>query len=590
MALPSPNWSLNSGERYSWMSDLADTFADTMERKRQEEEERQTAEAYADYLGAPSDGSEPEEEGGLLSNVFGGVRNLFGTGSEPGPFEDYGDTPEGLATPEPLDDPGDALGDIDGYISATRTAESGGNDYARNPRSSAAGRYQFTDDTWNRIADRDPNDSITREGRFDGDQQDAAMQIFTRENANALMGAGIRPDRGSLYAAHFLGPAGASNVLTRPDDTPIASLVSDGVVRANPFLADMSVGEFRQWAAEKGGGSAQPSPSAGGIQMAGGGMPSRETVLRMGKTAEGRRLLNEMIRQRYETQNRDSFETFEDEDGNTWQRNTRTGEQDLVREAPNRYRTFEEGGAVYQEDSFGKRDLLRDPDDSRLKGDIITLEMPDGSKRSVREDDPGVDAALAAGARVFEKPELSSTETTELFEADDVVEAGIGAVSVIDEALELNDQAFSGFAASGRAAIGSHIPFGNDNAIATQNLENLILGQGLAQLKTTFGAAPTEGERQVLMQLQGSINMHPETRKLIWERAKVFAQRRIEFNRAKAQGLRTGTYTDPDGNPEMAAPAAAPVAAPRPRARNKQTGEVLEFDGTQWVPVPGAAP
>ena len=139
------------------------------------------------------------------------------------------------------------------YFANTRRAESGGNDMAKNPNSSATGRYQFLDATWNDLAQRHPELGLTPDGRDDPNQQEAAMKAFTMDNARQLTGAGVGVNPGTLYAAHFLGAGGASKVLGADPATPVASIVGPEVIQANPQLANMTVADFQQWAASKGG-------------------------------------------------------------------------------------------------------------------------------------------------------------------------------------------------------------------------------------------------------------------------------------------------------------------------------------------------
>lgn len=143
----------------------------------------------------------------------------------------------------------------DDYFAAIRTAESGGNDRAKNPRSSATGRYQFIESTWSNLAQKYPDLGLTPDGRTDPAQQERAIRAFTRDNAQALSAAGIPVDGGSLYAAHFLGADGAKQVLSADPSASVASIVGDRVVRANPFLSSMSVADFQRWASRKGGGA-----------------------------------------------------------------------------------------------------------------------------------------------------------------------------------------------------------------------------------------------------------------------------------------------------------------------------------------------
>jgi hypothetical protein len=142
---------------------------------------------------------------------------------------------------------------MESYYSSIRAAESSGNDAARNPNSSATGRYQFTEGTWNDLARNNPQLGLTPEGRLDPAQQEKAIRAFTGQNAKTLSQAGIQVNPANLYAAHFLGAGGATQALSQADNVPMAQVVGQEVVQANPFLANMTVGDFKQWTGKKTG-------------------------------------------------------------------------------------------------------------------------------------------------------------------------------------------------------------------------------------------------------------------------------------------------------------------------------------------------
>ena len=66
---------------------------------------------------------------------------------------------------------------------------------------------------------------------------------------------------GTLYLAHFAGPAGAVALLTVSDDVDAASVMAkadasgrstrEKLVKANPFLETFTVGELKLWADRK---------------------------------------------------------------------------------------------------------------------------------------------------------------------------------------------------------------------------------------------------------------------------------------------------------------------------------------------------
>lgn len=163
--------------------------------------------------------------------------------------------------PEPVT--GDAA--IEAYMQRNRSAESGGDDAARNPNSSATGRYQFIDDTWlnlykQRYGDQGMSDADILAKRGDGEVQDALMRDFTNGNARTLDRAGIPVTEGNLYLAHFAGPGGALKLHRSDPGASVESVLGQGVVDANPFLAGQTASQVIDWAAGKMGqrGAALP--------------------------------------------------------------------------------------------------------------------------------------------------------------------------------------------------------------------------------------------------------------------------------------------------------------------------------------------
>jgi len=106
------------------------------------------------------------------------------------------------------------------------------------------------------------------------------MQAFTAENSAALGRSGLEPTPGNLYAAHFLGAGDAPKVLGASDNTPVSAILDQRVIAANPHLANMTVGQFKQWAMQKGGGATSPqqTPQASQSQQ------SRANIARLMQT------------------------------------------------------------------------------------------------------------------------------------------------------------------------------------------------------------------------------------------------------------------------------------------------------------------
>jgi hypothetical protein len=164
----------------------------------------------------------------------------------------------------------------------------------------------------------------------------------------------------------------------------------------------------------------------------------------------------------------------------------------------------------------------------------------------------------AAAKPANQKTPLSASAQKELFEADELAKASESAIGMLQEALTLNNKAYSGVGAKQRALVRSNLPGDSAEADATIQLDNLMTAQALESLKATFGGMPTEGERKILLDIQASADKTPSQRKDIIDRAMKAAERRLKFNKSKADALRKGTYFT-EGVQEEATPAASGV-------------------------------
>lgn len=156
---------------------------------------------------------------------------------------------------------------------------------------------------------------------------------------------------------------------------------------------------------------------------------------------------------------------------------------------------------------------------------------------------------------------LTVTDKKAILEADEAVSATEGAIASLNRAMELSKTAYDGLLAGERGWLTSQ--FGSGTGNDTRELNQVVTEGALQQLKAIFGGMPTEGERKILLEIQGSAEMPQEVRDRIYQRAMALAQRRLKFNRDRAAELRAGTFYERD-QPSAPMPdqPAEPSAAP----------------------------
>lgn len=180
------------------------------------------------------------------------------------------------------------------------------------------------------------------------------------------------------------------------------------------------------------------------------------------------------------------------------------------------------------------------------------------AKKNTADDD--VQARQAAAARAGLKPgdagyqgfiltgkmpredmgPLTATDKKAILEADDMVMVNRSAIDTLKQAKALSAQAYQGTGASIRGTVFGNL--GSEAGKATMEYDNLVTTNALGQLKSIFGAAPTEGERKILLDIQGSANLPHDVRVKILDRGIAMAERRLAFNEQRASELRGGDY------------------------------------------------
>ena len=150
-----------------------------------------------------------------------------------------------------------------GILDKIIQAESGGRNIGTTG-SSAFGIAQMTKGTFEGLAKKATPGSALHGKTFEDMKADVGLQRqalaqLTTENQAALSKAGVATNDAATYLAHFLGSAGAVRVLQAPDQTPVASVVGDRAIAANPavFKNIATAGDLKAWAQKKMGPDTQ---------------------------------------------------------------------------------------------------------------------------------------------------------------------------------------------------------------------------------------------------------------------------------------------------------------------------------------------
>ena len=121
----------------------------------------------------------------------------------------------------------------------------------QNPRSTAYGTGQFLESTWLNFAAEHPEmfPNMSQQqilaARSNPALGNTAINWLAQKNAADLQAAGVTPSGQSLGISHYLGSGAAAKIMQAGDAEPVRKFVSEAAVRANPELANMTVGQMK---------------------------------------------------------------------------------------------------------------------------------------------------------------------------------------------------------------------------------------------------------------------------------------------------------------------------------------------------------
>ena len=131
---------------------------------------------------------------------------------------------------------------------AIATLESNGNYKAKNPLSSASGKYEFTQSNFEGVKKNNPGlpNLSFEEFKNNPDAQELYQKAFLNENTQSLKRHGLEVTPTNQYIMHWAGAPKGSALLQANDDDQLKHYLSDEVLRKNRLNPDTSVGEFRR--------------------------------------------------------------------------------------------------------------------------------------------------------------------------------------------------------------------------------------------------------------------------------------------------------------------------------------------------------
>jgi hypothetical protein len=142
-----------------------------------------------------------------------------------------------------------------------------------------------------------------------------------------------------------------------------------------------------------------------------------------------------------------------------------------------------------------------------------------------------------------QQAKLSGPEIKMKSEAEDLIASSKQSLLDLKQAYALNPNSLAGgWLDKGQQFLSEAAGSKDPVIVNTRILNNLLGSQGLAKLKATFGGSPTEGERAILMELEGIGSKTKEERGAVIKRAYKVLQDRTAREQARLDQINSGAY------------------------------------------------
>jgi hypothetical protein len=142
-----------------------------------------------------------------------------------------------------------------------------------------------------------------------------------------------------------------------------------------------------------------------------------------------------------------------------------------------------------------------------------------------------------------QQAKLTGPELRLKVEAEDLIASSKQSLADLKQAYALNPNSLAGgWLDKGQQFLAEAAGSKDPVIVNTRVLNNLLGSQGLAKLRATFGGSPTEGERAILLELEGIGAKTKDERGQIIKRAYKVLQDRQAREQSRLDAINSGAY------------------------------------------------